>query len=185
MIQSIALRRALAAGAGLLLAAGLAGCGHENDDRDAGGTDAGQEQTGSPTGSPGEGETGTPDGSADLTGTAWVLRTFSKTGKDSTVDTDVPPPARATLAFVEGGEVKVFTGCNRGFGHFEQTDTTLTLKGGGTTMMACQGMQDRVERLMTAMFDTELEMTRTDHELTLADPEALPRVTLRFEPSDG
>lgn len=181
MIQSITLQRALAVGAGLLLAAGLSGCGHENDDRDAGGTDAGQ-----PTGQPTDGATDeAAPGSEDLTGTEWVLRTFSKTGKDSTIDTEVPPPARATLAFVEGGEVKVFTGCNRGFGHFEQTDTTLTLKGGGTTMMACQGIQDRVERLITAMFDTELEMSRTDDELTLTDPEALPRVTLHFEPAGG
>jgi heat shock protein HslJ len=86
-----------------------------------------------------------------LLGTRWVVDGLVSNGAVSSV----PVGVTAALAF-SGGRVDVESGCNRGSGSAEVTDTTITFGPVATTRMACPEPATAVEAAVLGVLQGEV-----------------------------
>jgi heat shock protein HslJ len=108
---------------------------------------------------------------APLTGTVWTLDSVVDGDTASSVPNGVEPP---TLEISDAGEASVFTGCNRGGGSVEVSETSLTFGPLRLTKMACGDEAATVEAAVTSIIDGTVDYSINGDVLTVAKgPQAL------------
>lgn len=127
-----------------------------------------------------------PD-TATLSGTSWVLASFSDAGMD--VETPLPGTQNLTVAFDADGQINGFAGCNYFFADYViNGDDTLTVSGIGVEDMDCDDeVMVQEERFLAALedasmfriFHTSLDLYYSDTEkLHFAQPDVDPSTPL-------
>ncbi len=149
--------------------AAMTACGSERDDTSSGGTAS--TPTSSTIGSP----AATP-----LPGTSWALASYQAAGGTTPASTD----GLADLAFQAAGSLSGSTGCNRFFGSYEASGSSLTIQPVGTTQMACltASLQDQ-ETALVQLLPRVASYATTDGNLVLSD--ASGAVLLTYRPGIG
>ena len=113
-------------------------------------------------------EVAVPD--ADLMGTGWVLDGLGHGSGDDGSMSSVPGGVRSTLRF-DDGTVGVNSGCNTGGGDVEVAEDTMTFGTIVTTLMACPGARDEVEKAVLSVLQGEVTYTIDGDTLTLTKGE--------------
>lgn len=100
---------------------------------------------------------------ADLVGTTWrVTGTVANEAVAS-----VPAESTASITIGDDGTVGLFTGCNSGGGDVEVGDDTITFDAIATTLQACEGPIDELERNVLAVLQGEVAYEITGDSLSL------------------
>ncbi|MGA7689809.1 MAG: META domain-containing protein [Jiangellales bacterium] len=104
---------------------------------------------------------------ADLTGSSWVLTSYSAAGGEE------PTPAavsESTLTFLADGDAAGSTGCNRFAVAWAQDGSALTMEPGPVTLMACADPDvEAQEQAVLAAFPLVTAFEQGDDTLTLRD----------------
>jgi heat shock protein HslJ len=116
-------------------------------------------------------EVAMPD--TELEGTTWILDGIGQGGGDDGSMSSVPGGVRSTLRIIDGN-VGVKPGCNTGGGDVEVSDSTLSFGAIMTTLMACPGARDDVEKAVLSVLKGDVDyhidgdvLTMTNGEQTL------------------
>jgi heat shock protein HslJ len=105
-----------------------------------------------------------------LEGTTWVLDGIGQGGGEDGSMSSVPGGVRSTLRIV-GGNVGVKPGCNTGGGDVEVSESTLSFGTIMTTLMACPGARDDVEKTVLSVLQGEVDYRIEGDVLTLTNGE--------------
>lgn len=103
----------------------------------------------------------------DLTGSSWVLTSYSATGGEE----QTPAAAsESTLTFLADGDAAGSTGCNRFGATWTQDGSALTIEPGPVTLMACADPAvDAQEQAVLAAFPLVASFEQSDDSLMLLD----------------
>ncbi len=117
-------------------------------------------------------EVAIPD--AALTGTQWVLEGIVSGSNETGAVASVPAGVRSTLRLARDGGTTIDYGCNVGGSKVEVAATTITFRGGATTMRFCPGPTGQTEHAVADVLDGEVRYVLDGQTLTLrSGPTAL------------
>ena len=100
-----------------------------------------------------------------LEGTTWALESLIAGSGDEGAVSSVPGEHAPTLV-IEGGRIRVFTGCNRGSGRVEVDDASLTISALAVTKTACEDGAT-AEQAVLAVLEGEVGYVQDYDVLTL------------------
>ncbi len=136
---------------------------------------------GSASGSSSGGATSTstpPD--HELAGTAWVLRSYRDSAGDAV---DAVAGTTAALTFGRRGELSGSTGCNRFSGTYVTDGTSLSIRTGAMTLIACPEAQTAQETALLRLFPQVARYSIAGDVLSLEDPDGATLLTYAIGPT--
>ena len=105
--------------------------------------------------------------SVDLTGSSWLLTSFTNAGGEAS---DAAASSESTLTFLADGEAAGSTGCNRFAATWAQDGSALSIESGPVTLMACADPDvDAQEQAVLAALPSVASFEQVGDALTLLD----------------
>jgi heat shock protein HslJ len=114
----------------------------------------------------------------DLEGTTWQLESVLSGPGDEGTATSVPAGVTPTLLIADG-TIQLFTGCNRGMGSVEVTESTLTVPALALTKMACSQELAALESAFTIVLGGQTGYAQAYDVLTLTSPDGASGLQFR------